>query len=215
MPTSTSQPDGLLSILGQALEKLLNRLLQLEEDALHQVQSLEGKAITLEFSGLNLAMRIQVTGGKLTVGPAHEGDNDLYFRATPVSLLALAFKNVNGSMPSLGKVEISGDANLARQLEEIVKQFKPDFEEGFAQIFGDVMGYQLAHALRQAFIYMKNIPISLVEMTAEYLREESRDLIASAEMEQFTDEADDLRQRSERLEKRINQFKAGFRTASP
>jgi ubiquinone biosynthesis protein UbiJ len=58
----------------------------------------------------------------------------------------------------------------------------------------------------------RNSASSLVRDGADYLVEESRDLIAKPEMEQFLDEVDELRERSDRLEARMRRLDQAQRT---
>ena len=207
MTDAVRQPNPLLSRLGALLEGALNRALALDPTA--NLAALEGQRIGVELRGMNLAFAIAVRDGKLRVGPHWESPPDLNVRAAPASLLAFALRRGEDSPLPPGKVEISGDAQLARTLEKIAREFRPDFEEAFAKTFGDVFGIALARALRGAFANARASAQALAQDTAEFLREESRDLIAPAEMEQFLDDVDALRERAERLEARIARFGSG------
>jgi ubiquinone biosynthesis protein UbiJ len=66
--------------------------------------------------------------------------------------------------------------------------------------------------LRQAFAFVHETAQALTQDTAEFLREESRDLIAPAEMEQFLDDVDALRERSDRLDAKVQQIAQAART---
>jgi ubiquinone biosynthesis protein UbiJ len=74
--------------------------------------------------------------------------SQLRVAATPGSLLAMLFKRDDDGI-SPGKVDIAGDAELARRLEKLASKFAPDFEEAFARTFGDVLGVPLAKAVRK------------------------------------------------------------------
>lgn len=184
------------------LEAALNRVLALDAQGSARMAALEGRRIGVELRGANLALSISVRNGKLCVGP-HQADGDLNVRATPASFLAMALRRGDEATPGVGKVEISGDAELARRMERLAREFRPDFEEAFARVFGDIAGVALARAFAGAFAYARASGQALVQDSAEYLREESRDLIAPAEMEQFLDDVDGLRERADRLQARL------------
>jgi ubiquinone biosynthesis protein len=99
--------------------------------------------------------------------------------------------------------------SVARTLEKIAREFRPDFEEAFARTFGDVAGVALARAFSGAFAFARESAQALAQDTAEFLREESRDLIAPAEIDTFLDDVDALRESAERLEARIGRIVAG------
>ena len=203
MTDTTRQPNPLLARLGALLEGALNRALALDPDSAANLAALEGRRIGVELRGMNLALAIAVREGRLRVGPHWESMPDLSLRAAPASLLAFALRRGEDAPLPPGKVEISGDAQLARLLEKTARDFRPDFEEAFAKTFGDVIGVALARALRGAFVHARESAQALARDTAEFLREESRDLIAPAEMETFLDDVDALRERADRLAARI------------
>jgi ubiquinone biosynthesis protein UbiJ len=206
------QPNPLLIRLGRLLEAALNRALALDTTAHDRISTLEGRRIGIELRGVNLALSVSVRDGRLSVGPHWDAGNDLNLRAAPGSLIAFALRGSGDSPLPPGKVDISGDAELARQMEKLMRDFQPDVEEAFAQTFGDVLGVPLARGLRRAFGWSRESAQALVQDTAEFLRDESRDLIAPAEMEQFLDDVDALRERADRLEVRIQRLARAART---
>lgn len=200
------QPNPLLVRLGQLLEAALNRALALDEPTRARLTALEGQRIGIELRGFNLALAITVREGRLQVGPHWEAPGNLNLRASPGSLLAMALRRGDESSLPPGKVEISGDAELARRVEKLLREFQPDIEEAFARSFGDVLGVPLARALRHAFDWSRESAQALAQNSAEFLRDERRDLIAGAEMEQFLDDVDALRERSDRLDARVRRL---------
>lgn len=202
-------PNPVLRGLGRGLEKVLNHALSLDPDTRDALGALDGRALCVSFRGTGLALRLTVHDRQLRVGPAFEGDSQLRVSATPGSLLGMAFARLFGNPEAMippGQVEISGDAELARRLERIATRFEPDIDEAFARVFGDVAGYQIARLFRRGLAAAHESASSLVRDGADFLVEESRDLIAKAEMEQFLDEVDELRERGDRLEARLRQL---------
>lgn len=208
-PPAPRAPNPVLSVLGRALEAALNRALALDVDTQASLQALDGRAVGVTFAGTGVAMRVAVDGARLRVGPAFAGDSDLRVSATPGSLLGMAFARLRGdadaAMP--GKVEIAGDADLARRLERLVSRFEPDVDQAFADVFGDVAGFHVARALRRGLARARDGAKGLVRDSAEWLVEERRDLVARAEMDAFLDDVDDLRDRGDRLEARVRRLR--------
>jgi ubiquinone biosynthesis protein UbiJ len=201
--TETRPPNPLLVRLARLLEAALNRVLALDEPTRSQLLNLEGQRIGLELRGTGLALEVTVTQGRLVVGPLRELPGDFTVRATPGSLLALALRAGDDSAVAPGKVDISGDAELARRIEKLVRGFRPDVEEAFAQTFGDVLGVPVARALSAALAWSRDSARAVAHDSAEFLRDESRDLIAPAEMDLLLDDIDALRERADRLAARI------------
>jgi len=200
------QPNPLLARLGALLEHALNRALALDADTRARFAALEGRRVGVELRGVGLALALTVRDGALRVGPHWDAPSDLNLRASPGSLLALALRHGDDSLLPPGKVDISGDAELARRVEKLLRDFEPDVEEAFAKTFGDVLGVPLARGLKRAFAWSRESAQAFAQDTVEFLRDERRDLIAPAEMEQFLDDVDALRERSERLEARVRRL---------
>lgn len=200
-------PNPILAVLGRALEAALNRLVGLDPETRSALSALHGRALTVDFKGAAPSLRLAVDGERLRVGPAFEGESALRVAARPSALLSLALaRGREASTP--GRVEIAGDAELARRLERIASRFAPDFDEAFARAFGDVLGVQLAQALRGALAWSRRSAQGLARDAAEFLTEEGRDLVARAELDRFLDEVDALRERADRLGARVRRLGA-------
>ncbi len=206
MDAETRTPNPLLSRLGAALEFAINRAVALDAGTRERIAKLDGRRIGVELKPLDLALAITVDHDRLRVGPHWDRDRDLNLRASPASLLAFALRRGDESTLPPGKVDISGDAELARQFEKIVRDFRPDFEEAFAQTFGDVLGVPMARMFGSAFAWTRDSAKAAALDAVEFVRDESRDAVASAEAETFFDEVDDLRERADRLEARVRRL---------
>ena len=194
-------PRPLRAIAGRALQSALNHTLSLDPETRQRVAALEGRSVQLHLEGPELTLAITVREGCLEVGPARE-DSHLRVRATPGSLLAMAVRRDDEGVAP-GKVDIAGDAELARRLEKLATNFAPDVDEAFARTFGDVLGVPLAKAMRRALAQVRESGSHLAEDAADWLRDESRVAAAPGEVETFLDGVDALRERSERLESRL------------
>lgn len=197
-------PQPLRKLAGRALETALNHTLSLDPDTQQRLAALNGRRVQLHLRGPEIALAVSVVDGRLQVGPPHD-DSQLRVAATPGSLLAMMFRRDDDGIAP-GKVEIAGDAELARRLEKLASKFAPDFEEAFARTFGDVLGVPLAKALRKGLVHARETASHLTEDGADWLRDEARIAMAPGEVEGFLDGVDHLRERSERLEARVQRL---------
>lgn len=200
-------PRPLRVLGGHALQRALNRAVALDPDTAQRLRALDGRRLDLHLEGPNLDLSIRVMQGRLCVGPIPQESAGASLRvaATPGSLLAMALRGDDDGVAP-GKVEIAGDADLARRLEKLFRAFAPDVEEAFARSFGDVLGVPLARAMRRALAHVRRGVRHSVEDSADWLREEARVALAPGELEPFLDDVDLLRERSERLEARIRRL---------
>jgi ubiquinone biosynthesis accessory factor UbiJ len=197
-------PQSLRKLAGRALETALNHTLSLDPDTQQRLAALNGRSVQLHLRGPELALAVSVDEARLKVGPPQD-DSQLKVAATPGSLLAMLFRRDDDGIAP-GKVEIAGDAELARRLEKLASKFAPDFEEAFARSFGDVLGVPLAKAVRKGLLHARDAASHLTDDTADWLRDEARVAMAPGEVEGFLDGVDHLRERSERLQARVQRL---------
>jgi ubiquinone biosynthesis accessory factor UbiJ len=210
-------------LAGRTLERALNRALALDADTRAALAPLDGRSIVLRVdtasgaaaadSAPPLALRLRVDGEALRVGPVDAAQTpDLAVRGSLGGLMSLGLRSVLPKLlgerdadtaAPIGALRIEGDAELARRLQRLAERFDPDWHKPFADVFGDVLGVQIANGLAAALRGARSGGRKLAETTAEYLTEESRDVVSRAELEAFHDDVDALRDDAERLAARI------------
>lgn len=207
---ASSPFDSLKPMAGRALEAALNRALSLDPDTRAALQPLDGRRIALSLQAPAVALQISVTGDRLQVGPVDAaGEPDLAVRSTLGGLLGqLPFLRKDNAAP-VGRVRVSGDAELARRLQTLAERFDPDWQQPFVAVFGDIIGVQIANAARNALRQLRSAGGSLAENTAEFVTEESRDVVGRAELNAFHDDVDVLRDDVERMQARVERLRGG------
>ena len=193
---------------GRALEAALNRALALDPDTRAALKPLDGRRIQLAVESPALAAEIRVEGERLVVGPADSTrEPDLGVRGTLGGLIAQLPFFKRDDAPPVGKVRVSGDADLARRLQRMAERFDPDWQKPFVSVFGEVLGVQIAKGVAAALREAKAAGQSVAGSAAEYLTEESRDVVAKEELHAFLDDVDALRDDVERLSARVQRLK--------
>jgi len=203
---------NLKPLAGRALEAALNRALALDPDTRAAVQALDGQRIEMTLEAPALALQIRVDGDHLRVGPVDRTQEpDLAVRSTLGGLLAqlpLLAQAQRGTVPG-GRMRVSGDAELARRLQQLASRFDPDWQLPFVRVFGEVIGVQVAQAARSALRQARVLAGGLARDAAEYVTEESRDVVPRGELDAFHDDVDHLRDDAERLAARVARLRAG------
>lgn len=194
---------------GRALEAALNRALALDPETRDALKPLDGQRIQLAVESPPLAAEIRVDGDRLVVGPADATrEPDLGVRGTLGGLIAQLPFFKRDDAPPVGRVRVSGDADLARRLQRMAERFDPDWQQPFVAVFGEVLGVQVAKGAAAALREAKVAGKSIAGSAAEYLTEESRDVVAKAELHAFLDDVDALRDDVERLSARVQRVKS-------
>ena len=212
---ATSPFDSLKPLAGRALEAALNRALALDPDTREALKPLDGRKIALSLEAPALALQIEVAGERLQVGPVDASEEpDLAVRSTLGGLLGQlpAFMGnalrKDNAVP-VGRVRVSGDAELARRLQTLAERFDPDWQQPFVAVFGEIVGVQIANAARGALRQLRSVGGNLAQNAAEFVTEESRDAVGRAELNAFHDDVDALRDDVERLQAKVDRLRGG------
>lgn len=226
----STSPFDWKPLAGRTLEAALNRALALDPDTRDGLKPLDGRSVVLSIdlpspdpSGAEaapLALKLTVAGERLSVGPAQEdAPADLAVRSSLAGAMSFGLQallprllggrrdDADDGVP-VGRVRIEGDADLARRLQRLAERFDPDWRQPFSAVFGDVLGVQIANAVAAALKQARVGGQKLAETAAEYLTEESRDVVPRAELEAFYDDVDGLRDDAARLAARFSRLKA-------
>ena len=196
-------------IAGRTLEAALNRALALDPDTRAALAPLDGRSIELTIEAPALALQLRVEGERLVVGPVDASrEPDLAVRSTLAGLLAQLPFLKRDDAPAVGRMRVSGDAELARHLQRLAGRFDPDWQQPFASVFGDVLGVQVANAFASALKQARATASALAESAAEYVTEESRDVIGRDELNDFHDDVDAIRDDVERVAARVARLQA-------
>jgi ubiquinone biosynthesis protein UbiJ len=209
----TASPFDWKPLAGRALEAALNRALALDPETRDGLRALDGQCVALALEPLaagtpSLALQVRVEGERLAVGPVAGDEPDLSVRSTLGGLIAQLPMFRRQDAPPVGRMKLSGDAELARRLQQLATRFDPDWQQPFAAVFGDVLGVQVANAVAAALKHARDAGRDLAETAAEYVTEESRDVVARAELDAFHDDVDALRDDAARLAARVDRLRA-------
>lgn len=189
---------------GMALEVALNRALALDADTRAALRPLDGQRVALQLSAPPLALEIRVDGDMLRVGPVDAANEpDLGVRTSLSGLLGQLPMFRRNDAPPVGKLRIEGDAELAQRLQQLAQNFDPDWQLPFTKVFGDIAGVQIAKAIAGALKHAQVAGRNLAETAAEFVTEESRDVVPRAELDAFHDDVDALRDDVERIAAKI------------
>jgi len=190
------------------LESAINRILNLDEDSTARLERLENRMLRLDIEGVGITLFFAFNGGQVEVGTQSSIDPDTVISGSPVALFAMAVPEDIGNWGSPdSRVNISGDANLARDLERLFSQLDPDWEGRLSRMFGDVWGHQVAAGLKAGAEQARESAGNAGEMISEYLQQNQSPVVGKDEFAEFGEAvkesgelADDLERRFQRLE---------------
>lgn len=211
LPRSTTVQTKLASgplmaaptLICATVEVALNRYLRLERSVLDDCAALEGKAIALVAADLGWMFVIEPTASGVRVSNAAEDEPDVLVSAPTLSLMKLALTTVSGREGLPVGLEVVGDTELLNRFNGLLRKVGFDPEELVARLIGDGAAHRLVGGLKGLFGWGRNAAERLSVDAAEYLTEESEDLARAADVEEWMDGVDQLREGVDRLEARL------------
>lgn len=190
-----------------ALEIALNRYIASDDHAFERCLALAGKSLQVDFSDLGLSMVFVVTSHGLQIMPAAESTPDVRLQGKS-SAFARIFSAGAGEGLTGGALRIEGDVGVAQQFARLFASVDFDIEDWLDARLGPVTAHFLGHGLRGAAAFARRAADHLTLDAAEYLREETRDVIGRREHAVFADAVDTLRDDTERLAARVQRLAA-------
>jgi ubiquinone biosynthesis protein UbiJ len=188
-------------MLASQVNDYLARALQRSPRALELCAQLDGRALKLAVSGLDVAVVVTAATGALRLSGGAAGAADVTVSGSPVALLALAGGEAEAAI-ARGTVSISGDERLAQQFRELARLLRPDLEGALGGVLGGIPAHLATRALGSLAAWSRAARDSVLRNGADYLAHESRDLVPRAEAEGFLSGVEALRARLTRAEAR-------------
>lgn len=137
-------PEWLVHEVQHRTVLLLNHVLQQEPEAQARLRRQSGRVVEAHWR--HFGMRLQATPAGLLELAAPAAQPDLSLTLTEESPFSLAQAALRGEKPP---VRISGDVQLAAEVQWLVDHVRWDIEEDLARLFGDAPAHAIGETLRR------------------------------------------------------------------
>lgn len=191
------------------LDAIINRYLSMDPEMSDKVAAFEGKVIAIDIQGLNKVLYMFPVGSRIIIKQHYDGEADTVLKGTPTALFRMGLSKDVAPMMLKGEIEITGDVRLGREFKKMLGQMDIDWEEHLARLLGDAGAYQMMNVVRRMTDWGLSAANSVSADVAEYLQEESRDVVSGEELEMFYQQVDKLRNDVDRLQARLNVIMKG------
>jgi ubiquinone biosynthesis protein UbiJ len=185
-------------IASQATVALLNHLLARESWAREKLAPFAGRCARVEAFPFALLLGV-AQGGLFEVGT---GEPRVTIAVDSAQLPALLFD----PQALLRNVRLSGDAEFAQALSQVLQNLRPEPEEDLARFVGDAAAVRIVGFLRAVAAQVREGSSRLTATTADYFVAENPLLITREEAEKFSADVATLRDAVERLAKRLERL---------
>lgn len=191
------------SVVCATLEVALNRYLRLERSVVADCAAMAGKSIALEAADLGWMFVIEPIATGVRVSNVAEDEPDVLVSAPTLRLARLGLNQLTRREGLPTGIDVVGDIELLNRFGGLLSRVGFDPEELVAKVVGDGAAHRLVGGLKGLFGFGRNAAERLSRDTAEYLTEESEDLARAADVEEWMDAVDGLREGVDRLEARL------------
>jgi ubiquinone biosynthesis protein UbiJ len=196
------------ALLCAAIEVALNRYLSLEPEVLADCARLQGRVIVLDVAVPAWQFFIEFSGSGVRVLPQLDQTPDVTVRGSLSTLMRLSWQVSQGEAGIPQGLQIDGDTELLQRFNRLLARVGFEPEEFAARFVGDAAAHRLTQGLQSVFGWGRRSAGTLALDTAEYLREETRDLARAADVEEWMDAVDAVRDGADRLEARLQRLEA-------
>jgi len=186
-------------ILAAMLETGINRILALDENTPNRLQRLDDRMLQLDLEGVGITLFFAFNSHRVEVGTRSDYEPDTVISGSPAALFSMAVPDGSWGTPE-SRVTISGDANLARDLERLFSRLDPDWEGRLSRLLGDVWGHQVAAGLRAGAGQVKDTAGTAGEIISEFLTSRQSPVAQADEIREFVEAVDETCDDVERLE---------------
>ena len=191
--------DNHQTVIIDSIEKMVNKVLSMDEETLDSLATLEGDVVEIGVLNTDIRLFILPSAKGVTLASKYEDNVDVSIKGTPAALLGMITVEKIGS----GDVEIIGDVGLAHKLQSIMKKIDVDWEEYLSQFIGDIAAHKVGNLLRGMGQFAKASANTIGLDISEYLRYEKEALLDQSELDEFNHAVDEIRNDVERLQKRV------------
>lgn len=194
------------TLIKKTLNDGLKKIIALDPNAKKQLKPYAGKTIELIIQPIKKSIFIEIQHEQLLLSRSCHKKPDTCISGTPTALFTMG---TGQHIQGLGAVSINGDAGVGQFIAKWLKSFNPDWEEALCLLLGDGPGYRLSQIIGSGIQHFKNLRESFTHSSIDYLQEESRELVRPNEMEEWLDQIDEIKSRTDMLQQKIEQHISG------
>lgn len=196
------------TVVLQVVEQAINRMIDLDPLTREALIALEGRSVEFLVQIPMIQIRILVQNQRLCCSlPEKDLQADLVITSTLSGLVRqlpwIQTARRHDSYSPSKRMQITGDAEFARRLQQLFSGFDPDWQHALIVRLGPIVGGQIATVLDHCYALTKEQLVYVGSSTAQYLTEETRAVLSRAELEAFYEAVDRLQEDTERLAARL------------
>jgi len=190
-------------------ERALNQAILLAPTSHRELEALSGTLLGIEVTSLELTLYVElVPGAEVRLLNHCEEKPTAFVRGSIEDFTALIASDDPAATLINSGIELQGSSASLIHLQQVISGMDIDWEAPLVERLGDVMGHQIAEALRSVFSWSEGARKSLKRQLSEYLLEEGRLTPPKLELEHFFEGVQTLSMQVERAQAKVERLMA-------
>lgn len=198
----------LQQVLTSSLELLINKALSLNTSKV-DLKKLAQKTLTISLSELNFPISLSVDNNNIIVSGLTERA-DCTINTSIKTLQRLKAEQQLTELIKQGQLELSGDIKVAQQFASVAENINIDWQSELAANIGDVPTHKLMQLGRNITDKVQFASKQIQADASEYLVHEKRLLVTRSQIEQFTQQVNQVSNQVDDIAVRIQALTKGF-----
>ncbi|NRP15134.1 MULTISPECIES: SCP2 domain-containing protein [unclassified Marinobacterium] len=184
-----------------SIESAINAYLSTRPSARNTLNKLAGQSLGITLLPQELRITLIFSDDQVSVMREYDAEPTTHLTGSASDLLKL-LNDPNSVMFGQG-VEVKGDSALLQRLSHAFDNPTLDWEDWLAEQIGDLPAAMIMKPINQSLEWANSSRQTLTTTAKEYLQEEINLLPTRVEFEGFIDDARQLKQKAELLERRL------------
>ena len=159
------------NLLARILSKAIKKLIQYDPNSIKKLKPLAGKKVKITIQPINQSIVLLLQDETIVISTDDNIEVDTTISGKPTALFAMS---TNQHIPGLDGVGINGDASTGQFVADFLKNLRPDWEDAWCDLLGEVPGYHVSQLIKTLSSAGKSFVDSVRNSSKEFLLEENR-----------------------------------------
>ncbi len=190
-----------LALLAQ---KVIDQTLPLDPDTQRALDAIDGKVIAVNVQQPPITFALSIADRDIQLLRQFDGEPDVRLSASVSDFLSMQSSE---TVVDQSRVQVDGDATLAREFNSIVYRSEVDWQGALAPFLGETVVHKLGEFGKRFGLWAGNTKSHMQEDTKDYLQEETSLLVSPKQVSGFQRKLESLVEQVDALDAKLNAFK--------
>ncbi len=184
----------------------LNRYIASDQERAAGLDQIKGKLIRLTIREIDKTLSLRVEHRYLKEVSDGDVNPDVDISVSLKILPEFLLGADQDKLIKNGGIEIKGDAHIASVFQNTLREIEIDWEELLSKYTGDAVAYQVGRGVEAVHTLGRHLRENMRQDIRDYLQDNIQASVTQDEVDQFIQDVDSVRAKTDRLEARLNRL---------